>query len=459
MPLAPDLTVEILNWLTPEKLKSFNENWKSQGGGYPDEIVNDLISVMQTKNQNYESILGYIETQAKRKRDLLQEYSALYSWLVDLVYQLLYFRQVNNNEFLDKNLEFYKGIEFLVSQDRPLRIFSLNHDSIIELIAAKYSIPIHHGFSASEVSLPRRNRDGVKIGSLRAEIITQDDLNNKAMYFPNPGTRGIYLMKIHGALDTFTFNDGNDLLRILPETLSIEGIVQSLRQANEELVYKMPGLPVEATRATNEIAYADESGEMQFLRRSLLAGAHKFMASNHQVLPKVMLNHFKSNLNFVTNLIFIGYSFGDWHINNIIKEWLSFTDKRSITIVDPCTNTIPQFLLHLASQVSLETTETTAYLDKLANIQRTRLEKLQKEITKISRRVGKEKSSQILKNFADLEIENFKKSFAERLKKMTDKDKLEDPAKLIGSWESQIQGSPESTLERMLNYFNESIEK
>lgn len=164
-------------------------------------------------NLHYESILGYLEAQSKRNGDYLQEYSGLYSWMVELVYRLLYFRQVNNEDLIDSQLQRYEGFCSLIKGDSPLWVFSLNHDLIIESIAEKFSIPIYTGFGSGRVTLPRRNEKGEKIGFIEAEVLTENELENGAMYFPNPPCRGIYLLKIHGALDVFTFNEGKDLLK------------------------------------------------------------------------------------------------------------------------------------------------------------------------------------------------------------------------------------------------------
>ena len=184
--------------------------------------------------------------------------------------------------------------ELLAEANTPLWIFSLNHDLIIEAIAARLAIPLHCGFSSATVTLPLRNRSGAQIGELRAATLTEHDLENRAMYFPNPLEPGIYLLKIHGALDVFTFNDGKDLLKLLPNDEGLAGVTAMLRAANENLIYPVPGMPGGKAKAINGIAYADHEGEMQFLRRSLLAGAFKFDAKASQVLPKSMLKHFPS---------------------------------------------------------------------------------------------------------------------------------------------------------------------
>jgi hypothetical protein len=61
------------------------------------------------------------------------------------------------------------------------------------------------------------------------------------MYFPNPFKPGIYLLKIHGALDVFTFNEGQDLLKLVPSAPGQDGVIDVLRAANEGLFYEIPG--------------------------------------------------------------------------------------------------------------------------------------------------------------------------------------------------------------------------
>ena len=231
----------------------------------------------------------------------------MYSWLVDLVYHLLYWRHINNSEFIHRNLAYYDGLSVFADNNRPLWIFSLNHDVIIECLCAKNDIRLNSGFTDEVVSLPRRDMQGKVIGQLRAEVLPRQHLDSSAMPYFSHGTRGVNLLRLHGALDIFTFRDGKDLLRILPLNDGTGGPLQALRATNEELVYR-PDVPI---KATNEIAYADQAGELQFLRRSLLAGAYKFNSRHSQVLPRRLLQHFRSYINNIHTLVCIGYAFAD----------------------------------------------------------------------------------------------------------------------------------------------------
>jgi hypothetical protein len=389
MPLVWDITAKLQTLLTPERLRDFNNSWRTQGGGYSDAVIDDLIRLLSLPNQHYESILGYLETQFRRHSSTQQEYHGLYSWLIELVYHILYSRHVSNTTYLQSNLHYFEGIAHLAAKNNPLWIFSLNHDLIIECIAAHYKIPVHCGFTPNIITLPRRDKAGIKKGELKAETISADQLDKGGMLFPQHGASGINLLKIHGALDVFTFRDGKDLLRLLPTESSVVGVLDTLRSANEELIYVHPAAPGRPQKITNEIAYADEQGEMQFLRRSLLAGAFKFDRRSSQVLPMQFLDHFRSYINHVTSLVCIGYGFGDNHINQVIRGWLEFSGDRRLEIVGPKAESIPPSLLHLAAQITLTNSTATDYLDKAAGITRSKNDVLQKRFAAWARREGR----------------------------------------------------------------------
>src|SRR4029453_1986392 len=66
LPLVWELTTELKNWLTPDKLHSLNLWWRAQGRGYPDVVIEDVARTFAIPVLHYESILGYLETQYRR---------------------------------------------------------------------------------------------------------------------------------------------------------------------------------------------------------------------------------------------------------------------------------------------------------------------------------------------------------------------------------------------------------
>lgn len=451
MPLVWDLTTELKTWLSVEKLRTFNRGWRAQGGGHPDEVIEDFIRVLLREDLHYESILGYLEVQARRELSLAAHYHTLYSWIVEIIYFKLYLKHLNGSQFILDHLEMYKGIIHLYESNTPLWVFSLNHDSVIEMVAKKFSIPLFSGFNPSKVKFPRRSSEGKILGYLEAETIDKHTLDHGAMSFPNPPRPGIYLLKLHGALDLFTYNDGHDLLKLVPDGDTPEAVISVLRAANEELVYLEPNAPEGRLKALNEILYQDSDGEMQFLRRTLLSGAQKFHESSSQVLPKSMLSHFKSNINFVKKLVCIGYGFGDQHVNDVLKNWLAFSSSRSIEIVSPSIQVIPPFLLHLAPQVQLTATGATEYLDAIGGIKRTEAELLSKKITAASRKVGPKLSAQIMDSFREKEEIRIKDLLVEAYLQYEGTDKTpEDLEKLVLRLRSEGGDSEVNYLTRLL---------
>ncbi|MCK9462854.1 MAG: hypothetical protein M0R80_24795 [Proteobacteria bacterium] len=405
MPLVGDLTRELKQWLTPDKLRSLNQSWRWQGGRHSDEVIEDFAAVLSRPDLHYESLLGYLETQFNRQHRLRQEYHALYSWLVQMIYFILYFRHINNGEYIKRSLGYFNGLSAFAAHNEPLWVFSLNHDLIVECLAITTGIPLNAGFTNEIVSLPRRNKRGEKIGNLQAAVLPGELLEHSAMPFYRNGTGGINLLKIHGALDVFTFRNGYDLLKILPTAESVDGVLGALRSANEELLYRDPIAPHRLVRATNEIAYADEQGEMQFLRRTLLAGAHKFDSRWSQVLPLRLMEHFRSNINYLTTLVCIGYGFGDNHINHVMRDWLEFSAERRLVIVGPDVTMVPVHFLHISPQVDLMATTATEYLDSVAGIARSKHESNEKRLTAWVRRYG---------DTADAEVQAFHREHMSR---------------------------------------------
>lgn len=132
----------------------------------------------------------------------------------------------------------YSGMLGLAEHGRPLWIFSLNHDLLAEAIADASSVPVYTGVAF--------------------HVRTKDDLEKHGLHHCNRNEPAINLFKLHGSLDEFAFNDGNDLLKLVPDRGGLVPRVNSLRLVKERIHQPF--------KATNEIAYLDDDGETQFLR-------------------------------------------------------------------------------------------------------------------------------------------------------------------------------------------------
>lgn len=388
-PLVTELTNEFRTFLTPSKLITLNQGWKKQGGGYSQKTIDKVIEILQHDKLNYENIIGALEVYGMRhqNRIIQQELHGLRQWVLELIYLLLYYRHVNNAAYLKTSIQLHRGFKSLIQDSEPLWVFTLNHDLIIELIAAEFSIPLMNGFDKNDVvelTVGHNQKMGPELRFARLRMDQQLSDNYPYKYFQlgsKPAT-GINLLKLHGSLDIFGYNDLNSYLSLMPSGTGIDGYLDALR-------ILIDGNHVGPPKVTNEVLAYDKNGELQFLRRSLLSGVYKFSGRISQIVSDKLLLLFRGSLNYADELIVIGYSFEDIHINNIIRDWLSFTDKRSIKIIDPGIDDIPNFIAHLPSQIKVIKKTTVEYLSDLPcgalTAEEKRLYELRKKIRGLSK--------------------------------------------------------------------------
>lgn len=412
MPLASELTEEIKAWLTPRKLEALNASWRLQGGGYSDDVIEDLGNVLRLPELRYEDVLGYLETQFNRQLNssVGRESYGLYSWLVELLSHFLYLRHINNEKYWRPSLRFLEGIVALASRNAPLWVFSLNHDVVVECLAALYAVPLSSGFGGGSVTLSLCDEEGRARGELMAESMGSALAGGPSIPFFRRGAPGINLLKVHGSLDVFTFRDGQDLLKLLPQAQSVDGVLGALRAANEGRLHSAPqaGRPVRLlsvphlrvvgsagpererpVKIANEIAYTDAGGEVQFMRRSLLAGACRFDKRERHPSQQRWLEPFRANVAHVETLLAVGYGFGDFHVNGVVREWLELNPERRLEIVEPGEPRIPPFLMHLPGQVGLTRGTATDFLDSAGGVIRGPGHQVEKRFVAWLRREGR----------------------------------------------------------------------
>jgi hypothetical protein len=351
MPLVWGLTGEFKGYFTPEHLRELNAGWRQQGGGYEDSVIENTLALLKRDDLHYENILGYLETASRRPEPFAEQYGAMYQRMVELVYLLLYTRQVGSLPYIERGLTPFEGLAGFAKKSSPVWVFSLNHDLMLHLLAMHCRIPLRDGFWPDNTLTVFGNQPNVPRASLLGDIVSEEDLNRGNLHLFRSGEFGINLLRIHGALDIFAFRDGLDLCRLRPVDSELGGPLTALRIVNEEIGYwDHAG----KARIVNEIAYTDESGQEQFLQRTLLAGAQKFNKRFSQRLPQKVLDLFRSQINYVQKLYVVGYSFGDAHIDLVLRSWLEFSGDRSIVIVDPFRKEITPQLAHLALQIEIK---------------------------------------------------------------------------------------------------------
>jgi hypothetical protein len=369
MPLRVDISAEILTWLSPASLRKLNATWTGRGFGHPDEVIEDIARMLDETTFDYEAVLKHMEVQYLNdaRAGFAQAYHALYAWLSQVVSQLLYRRQVERRDSYREGLQYFEGIARLAQRHRPLWIFSLNHDVLVECIAALFGIEVNAGFSSRTVCLPCRGRDGRAIAALAAETLTDAELASGQLLFFKTGWPGINLLKLHGALDVFTYGEGHDLVRLKPADQTFDAIIDALQIANEGLLDPsvVSSLVPDPLAATNKIPYIDGDGQPRVLGRTLLASAARLTDPYPPLMQRRLLEYFRASLTQADRLVAIGYSMSDGEVNEILYEWLEASGTRQLEIVAPGIAQVPSFLEKLSAQVELSPASATTYLERI----------------------------------------------------------------------------------------------
>jgi hypothetical protein len=368
MPLRADINAEILAWLSPASLRRLNDTWRARGSGHPDEVIEDVARFLTESGFDYETLLDHLEHcyLDDAREGFAAAYHALYAYLAQVVYQLLYRRQVERRDSFREGLQYFQGIVPLARQNRPLWIFSLNHDVLVECIAALFGIEINCGFSPRTITLPCRKAQGAVVAALEAELLTDAEMASGMLPFCKPGWPGINLLKLRGALDVFVLGGGRDLVRLKPHDETFDAIIDALQIANEGLLDATlaASLVPDALAVTNQIPYLDHDGQLRLLGRTLRASAARLTDPFPQLIERRRLEYFRGSLAQVDRLVAIGYGMADADVNEIVGEWLAASAHRQLEIVVPGSQQLPPFLWKLGGQVEVTAASATTYLER-----------------------------------------------------------------------------------------------
>ena len=267
------------------------------------------------------------------------------------------------------------------------------------------------------------------------------------------GEPGINLLKIHGSLDEFAFNDGQDLLKLSPLGEGAQGVIAALESVNEDVHYNDPRWPGGIVKGTNEIIYKDNDGSMQFLRRTPLTGAFKFEKQNNQIVPNELLTRFNNNLAQLSELVSIGYGFSDHHINQSIRSWLEQSSQRIFRIVDPAIGNTPSMFLHLSPQIEIINLQATDYLDRSAGIVRSPKQVRERRLADWQRRHYEDKDA-IFGQYMNQSRSDWMDNSVDWLKSLPWKDGeidmeklgLTTPEELVALWTQSVPIQPTDTV-------------
>ncbi len=360
MPVREELNAEILAWLNPGSLRKINVSWRARGYGFPDEVIANVVQALEAPDFDYENLLDLWESQVTNTGSV--SHHGLYAWLAQVVSQALYRRQVSNRQVYIDGFPYFSGLAALARRHAPLWIFSLNHDVVIECLAAHFGIPVACGFSERTITLPCRKAPGDIVATMRAQVLGEAELAEAALPFFPPGTPGINLLKIRGALDVFALDNTHDLIKLAPPAANFDAIIDTLQIANEGLLDAL--LAPDALAFTNQIPWIDEQGNRRVLRRTLGASSTQVADPYPHLMQRRFLEYFRLHLAAFEHLVAIGYGLGNADVNEVLQDWLSESPQRRLEVVTPRPAPLPAVLSAHAHQIDMTARSTTTYLEQ-----------------------------------------------------------------------------------------------
>jgi len=296
-----------------------------------------FIEILSNQKLHYEQVIGLLEERMIKNNDNDQQTHGILIQLIECIQLLLLEDQANTLKLLTEKIKDYYGIISLLNKEKVFNIFSLNHDIVFEEILDYYRIPYKDGFY-------ERKNNYSNVANFK--VLTSNEIETGNLDVFHEKENGINLIKLHGSLDIFAVEDKNLFLKVYGEANYVGSNYSEIRKIESRNIEisQRDGL-----RTTNELYIYDKLGELQFLRRSLLSGAHKFKKKFDQIIPIALLTFFKQQLMKINKLTVVGYSFGDSHINETMKEWLKDKSK-IIEVYDPYKKTTPKGFETYATQ-------------------------------------------------------------------------------------------------------------
>ncbi|MGL4888548.1 MAG: hypothetical protein ACRC4V_19830 [Aeromonas veronii] len=354
-----------------------------------DDVKNRFSSIFQSKTMHYEEMVKHLENwklEAKTPEEK-QIVGSLVSQVTECIQLLLLEIQEKCLPRMKLKFDNYFGLEALLEQQGRIEIFSLNHDLIIEELCAFYKLDLKDGFYSN------RKHGYKNLGEFR--LITSEELSEQELDFYEENERGINLLKLHGSFDIFAIEDKKTYLKSVGNGSfgSFVSAIRAIESKSLEVCQKMQ------KRGVNELFVNDSFGELQFLRRSLLSGGHKFKGKFEQIAPVALFDAFKSRINNVQELVVIGYGFGDEHVNEVMLKWLSNSNNQ-LTISNPYCVEIPDFLKNNQTQVQILKKGLTDYLLSVDPSKDTPKKKEQRELIQYLETLSPDELTELVKRVA-----------------------------------------------------------
>lgn len=217
------------------------------------------------------------------------------------IYNHLIADLLNRKYSREENIGVFSNFIKTVLQYDEANIFSLNHDLLTEYLLNENHIPYSDGFSKEKSFI---------IGSE----------NEPLPLFQNIFSESVRLFKLHGSVDYYIYDEGVER----GARVSLTGNYWFYKPLSYNNKHQ--------SRRVDENGKVIQTFPQSKVYPQFLTGKTKDSLINDHSVYTPMFDAFKSSFEDLDILIIIGYSYGDVHINKILKENMDANDFKIINI-------------------------------------------------------------------------------------------------------------------------------
>ncbi|WP_067621129.1 hypothetical protein [Alicyclobacillus acidiphilus] len=349
MPLASSFTDDFFYFLTPERLSRCIKIWREADPYGPDRQIDplaidevfDIYERSRGDGSNYEGFLKSLQNEYHRlgaSQPWRDSFHYAFGRIFEIVVRMFWKYQVHNFGWYLANRHLYDSFSRIVPSDEELWVVSLNHDLFIEFLCLKAGIPLSFG-STTSILIPESNQNMKK--QVLFSAVDRKNMNLTDMDFLR-NQRGVNLIKLHGGINEFTFDDDSKVLQVALGTGDTElSYLMKTSCVLNDFGYFVNGSRV---RIHGEIAISNMQGEMGFLRHSILTGGYKYSETFDPKPGEEKIRLMDEVFGIVEEITIIGYGFADEHVNLRLYNAMLMNPDLSLVIVNPGILEIPPIL-------------------------------------------------------------------------------------------------------------------
>ncbi|MCF4172729.1 MULTISPECIES: hypothetical protein [Vibrio] len=304
------------------------------------EVMSLVHDYQRQRGNNYEELLANIQNLTKQPGKTLSDtdsYHYMFGVFYSVIHEILNFYQiVTYSKVYPQTFASFRKLAALCAKDETW-VFTLNHDMYLECLALDLNIPITYG-DVNKVAFPKSNKEMDNLIHFTYSNRDQLGSSKHQMFFEKE--RGINLVKLHGGLSELEYKDGSQLLN---QSLSLSHSVELMKNFTniQNMCYYKGDFRIPSSK---DKVVSNLDGELDILVQSMLTGGSKYSLTTNEKQGEEKLKLLVDNISNASELVIIGYGFGDKHINYRLSNAMVLNQNLKITIVDPINKPIPEIL-------------------------------------------------------------------------------------------------------------------